>query len=48
MNRKINMTINILLAIFIAYQSYKVYQLKQRLNHYENTSQLKCQNPNIK
>lgn len=48
MNKSIKLIINILLAVFIAYESYQVYQLQQRLSHYENTGQLKCQNPNIK
>ena len=48
MNNKIKLIVNILLVVFIAYESYQVYQLQQRLNHYENTGQLKCQNPNIK
>ncbi len=39
------MSINILLLIFIAYQSYKVYLLQNRVKHLENTGQLKCIKP---
>jgi hypothetical protein len=37
--------IKIVLAILIAYQSYKVYTLEKQLDYLEKTGQLKCSKP---
>lgn len=41
----LNIVLKITLAIFIAYQSYKVYSLETKLDNLDKTGQLKCYKP---
>jgi hypothetical protein len=46
MSKSIKLIINIILGILIAYQSFQVYKLQQKVDSFEKSGQLKCQNPN--
>jgi hypothetical protein len=42
MNNKIKNILTVLLAIGIAWQSYKIYQLEKEYQRLEKSGQLKC------